>query len=410
MEFVPGQDYMVKNEGTARWRPLPDCEATQQLRDLWVFVRRERPACPKFSRCPMPKHGKQTEDQRERNGRIILAYFHPFTVREDAADQSVPYLGCMKPSSGSWHEALLSWFSAGLLTHESQRYVQNFLNVTQCRPPSTQDLLGNSDDCISDEECDLSRSRLHTLLKTTMGGGGLEGAEGSVDVAQVKSAQEAGAELAEEIWALKPERNIGESFEENESDAGDVKRMMAGALSSQASTGTNSEETGIRSGKFMQTVSCSNADIEQLLRGVKLAADPVSGDGIRPAHFDVLDRVVKRVLMERRQEVDPRLRAAAPEDPKNSHFMSPLFWMVHGGPGVGKTYVTSKIQELFSTVLGWVSGIEHQVAALQAVMADLINGDTIHHALGIDPFGGAGNQAVIDRGGQNTRAYAVANN
>ena len=30
--------------------------------------------------------------------------------------------------------------------------------------------------------------------------------------------------------------------------------------------------------------------------------------------------------------------------------------------------------------------VQYQVVALQAVMADLLGGDTIHHALGIDPF------------------------
>ena len=32
-------------------------------------------------------------------------------------------------------------------------------------------------------------------------------------------------------------------------------------------------------------------------------------------------------------------------------------------------------------------GLEYQMAALQAVMADQLGGDTIHHATGINPFG-----------------------
>ena len=51
----------------------------------------------------------------------------------------------------------------------------------------------------------------------------------------------------------------------------------------------------------------------------------------------------------------------------------PLRWAMHGGPGTGKTHVIKIIrEELFQGVLGWKTGVEYQVVALQAVMADLI--------------------------------------
>ena len=40
----------------------------------------------------------------------------------------------------------------------------------------------------------------------------------------------------------------------------------------------------------------------------------------------------------------------------------------------------------FKNVLGWDVGVQFQVVALQAVMADLLGGDTIHHACGIPVF------------------------
>ena len=51
------------------------------------------------------------------------------------------------------------------------------------------------------------------------------------------------------------------------------------------------------------------------------------------------------------------------------------------------------ISELFTDVLGWVQGIDFQKVALQATMAEQIGGDTIHHALGINPFGQKGSDA-----------------
>ena len=62
----------------------------------------------------------------------------------------------------------------------------------------------------------------------------------------------------------------------------------------------------------------------------------------------------------------------------------------HGGPGTGKTHVIKILkEELFGKVLKWNIAVEFQVVALQAVMADLLGGDTIHHALNIGIFGKA---------------------
>ena len=65
----------------------------------------------------------------------------------------------------------------------------------------------------------------------------------------------------------------------------------------------------------------------------------------------------------------------------------PLRWAMHGGPGTGKTHVINIIkEELFGKVLKWNTSVEFQIVALQAVMADLLQGDTIHHAFNIPVF------------------------
>ena len=43
-------------------------------------------------------------------------------------------------------------------------------------------------------------------------------------------------------------------------------------------------------------------------------------------------------------------------------------------------------EELCEKVLKWNTSVEFQIAALQAVMADLLQGDTIHHAFNILVF------------------------
>ena len=75
------------------------------------------------------------------------------------------------------------------------------------------------------------------------------------------------------------------------------------------------------------------------------------------------------------------------EDKANSAgvWREPLRRLLHGGPGTGKSHVITLLRELFGK-LGWQQGVHYQVVALQAVMAQLIGGDTIHHACGIKAF------------------------
>ena len=60
----------------------------------------------------------------------------------------------------------------------------------------------------------------------------------------------------------------------------------------------------------------------------------------------------------------------------------------HGGPGTGKSHVIKILKEkLFEGEIGWRAGLDFQIGAFQAVNADNIDGDTLHHALGLQPFG-----------------------
>ena len=67
----------------------------------------------------------------------------------------------------------------------------------------------------------------------------------------------------------------------------------------------------------------------------------------------------------------------------------PLRWALHGGPGTGKSYTLNLIRkELFEEVLEWKQGSEFQIVTLQAVMANDLDGDTIHHSFGLNWQGG----------------------
>ncbi len=65
----------------------------------------------------------------------------------------------------------------------------------------------------------------------------------------------------------------------------------------------------------------------------------------------------------------------------------PLRWLMHGGPGTGKSHVIKILRKcFFADLLHWNIGVHFQIVALQAVMAELLDGDTSHHACGIPAF------------------------
>ena len=41
----------------------------------------------------------------------------------------------------------------------------------------------------------------------------------------------------------------------------------------------------------------------------------------------------------------------------------PLRWLVHGGPGTGKTYLIDKIRGMFEDVCHWTHGLDFQIVA-----------------------------------------------
>ena len=65
------------------------------------------------------------------------------------------------------------------------------------------------------------------------------------------------------------------------------------------------------------------------------------------------------------------------------------------GPGTGKSHIINFLRRgLFEEVLGWKQGVQYQVVTFQAVMADALEGDTIHHAFGLNWTGKDTNKSL----------------
>ena len=95
---------------------------------------------------------------------------------------------------------------------------------------------------------------------------------------------------------------------------------------------------------------------------------------------EVIGKVMERIIEQQGSGQNKRRRQG-----------EPLLWLLHGGPGTGKSHVIRLLkEELFEKHLGWSHGVDFQIAAYQAVNAENVNGDTLHHALGMSAFGGKG--------------------
>ena len=387
-DMYPDVDYVVcVPEAHEKWLPFPDVPSTQHFRHTWVLMRRLRPVAPSLSGSPIPRHRL---GEGERAAKITMTYFHPWTLRLADVDPHVPHASQLKGNHVFWQDAMAFWLDGDLLSAESLRYVSNFMNVYRVRPTDDDDDEAHSDDLASDEELKVSHASLKDALETRVGGHRRLGDEDEETTpGQACTHQEnskPGMERARVMWAADLDDESGTSFRESKFVAVDkLDEVLQAARSSQrqekslaAMLRAQGKETpGVR-----KLTSATANDVDVWLSELKRRRHP--DDANKPfcnaEQLQAIEKVATRVRQELLHEADPDQHS----------FMEPLRWMVHGGPGTGKTkYVINIIKkELFEGVLKWDMGINFQIVALQAVMAELLGGDTIHHACAIKFFKG----------------------
>ena len=263
-----------------------------------------------------------------------------------------------------------------ILCDEAKRYVGNFMSVHRVRPEEDPDSdVPNSDDMLSDEELELDHDSLPEALETKVGGrkkgdadeGAAEGGEGVSHYQNSKAA----IDLASEVWQgssslpLEPPSFVAPE---------DVGEAIAAARKSQKQAKPMSKLLGAadREASLRSLTSASCEDVDKWLADLKVRVNAEGRRVCNVKQYEAVALVAERVKQE--------LKAAA--DPKED-FGEPLRWLFHGGPGTGKSHVIKIIKEFCMDVLHWDMGVHFQVVAFQAVMADLLGGDTIHHACGI---------------------------
>ena len=160
-----------------------------------------------------------------------------------------------------------------------------------------------------------------------------------------------------------------------------LKRVLKAASVSQSREtsfkGLIAEASKQKESDVTSCLGASAADILKWKEDVRTRVNEKNHRVLNDGQFAMASQIVDRVLAEAKELGET-----------GSIKSEPMRWLLHGGPGTGKSHVIKLVhEELFGQILGWNMSVEYQIVALQAVMAEQLHGDTIHHALGIQVFG-----------------------
>ncbi|CAJ1413214.1 unnamed protein product, partial [Effrenium voratum] len=377
--LLPGVHYRVKDAGGADWVALSHGALGQTFRHDWVAALRRRPYVPVVqgalgSRCD------------EDTAKKVLLLFFPWTNDPSEATSRVPYLSNFKaPGVKTWRHALrFRLLRDGFPTEEVKQFAQNFCFVyglpRELQP--SDKLEENSDNEFEDEPMELEEEDLLAAQATRIKGAAQPG--------------EGGEEEEEDAEAETPEDEVwGGSAASREGDPNFAQHYADMAAKPAVEDHDELEEAAKASRAKGEKASKGGANAKEG-PGVSAVRPLVTKAGLlgwleakRPnlnaKQQEVLALVVERVLIE--------YGLLAPEE-SSRQSGEPLVWLLHGPPGAGKSHVLKYLRELFEEQLGYVQGIDYEVAAFQAVNAADIKGKTIHNVCGLSADWKAVDRAV----------------
>ena len=368
----PQRDYTMRLTNSPDRHLFPATPGNVTLRHAWYLQRRRRPLCPHFAQAAVPR---RFAENVEENAMLARVYFGAWTLDLTRSSAAVPYVGHLCQAGETWEAALRRWATC-LPCQESKRHLGNFLSVYRVRPPA--EAQENSDDSDADEELALSLDDLPTALQTS------EPNQAEKNKQSQAAISATGFKLADAMW---PPLRLGGPCSEHATgyetiDIPKLKQALRRNDPPEATCPTgrsNTENNLIHATAQMATPGVTPESVESW------AADLPPGD-CNPEQKEFCQIVAERVAAELRVEL--RSNEARGDD-------EPLRWVLHGGPGTGKSYILNLIRHgLFETVLGWKQGVQYQVVTFQAVMAEALEGDTIHHAFGLNWTGNDPNKSL----------------
>ena len=360
----PWEDCLLKPWDQSGVIFFDDAAATRFLRHAWYIQRRPTPVCPVFANSPVPLH---LSEDLDRSALLATAYFRAWTLHRHACDSTVPHVAHLKGASASWDDSFRQWLLQ-LPCEETKRYINNFLSVYRVR--STENGLDNSDDSGADEPLVVDASNIQKALATQLP---RDRAERTSTLLAPDNHLHSALSQADALWSSAATYSTAAR---NDYAACEVKAMLRATRSTARPP---LRPFTAQMGPSLRALPAENipARIQAWLADLAAETKPQTKRRCNSEQFLFLQRAAARVTEELRTEEHSERAAIASSQP--------MRWALHGGPGTGKSYVVRLLRtELFEQILGWTHGIEFKVLTLQAVMADQVQGDAIHHGVGLN--------------------------
>ena len=257
---------------------------------------------------------------------------------------------------------------------DTKQYVGNFLSVFRVRPAAEAD--SNSDDDNADTKFQLNHENLGKALRTQMPPQKKNGTKAWND----DRSQDVAAAFAclETFWA-RP--SFGDNTPQTTTGFAQLDAEAIQKAARKKPTATVPRDTTV------PAVITSEETPDYVTKVARWKQTLANSSVCNAEQTQFCHQVADRIVQELNDLRD------GTEDAGGSS--EPLRWVLHGGPGTGKSYTLRLLREkLFEETLCWQHGVQFQIVSFQAVMADLLGGDTIHHALGLDWNGDSASNAL----------------
>ena len=379
VRLVPGQDTLLRADLPKNVLPFEDLPVNIRIRAAWLLRPRRRPRCPTFGSCPVPRYNN---DNVENNSRLCLVYFRAWTGLPRSADEDVPHVADLQGTHETWEQALRTWLQA-LPCQETKQHVGNFLSVYRVRSIA-QDAENSDNDDADTTGPYVDATNFRTTLRTRVPKKG------------AKEAQEENYDDLERTWARSQDTDedaSGVSLKKlRNQEHLDVDATLREARRRENEPdGPGQQPTPRRASTRPHGTQAQIEAVRAWLEDLKTRANSEGRRICNAEQHGFLSRVVDRLVHEMRTG---EMQSGSRADEEDS-----LRWVLHGGPGTGKTHAIKLLRtELFEGILGWQAGIHFQMAALQAVTSDMLDGDTLHHCFGLTWGNGSTEQTSLTKG------------
>ena len=323
---------------------------------------------PALCRLPRPQ-GLRRQRGRQRTAHAnILSRVDTQPCAGDRRSSVLNLLG----QHNCWEDSLRHWLHR-LPCAEAKRNVGNFLSVYRVRPSADAD--GNSEDDAADEALILTTAQLSGALCTQ---------RPAASQKQGPAHNDDRAHRVEE--AMRQADALWSPIMCSDACARGASATYA-ALSSEAAR----KATRAQPAKKLDAMAMQRTHAAAVRPAPESMTHTVRSWMAELATKDACNAEQRSFCARARVLQELHDRQLEPGQP----WSKPLRWVLHGGPGTGKSHTLKMLRrELFEETLGWTHGVHFQVVSFQAVMAELLDGDTIHHALGLD-WAGDRNQNML---------------